>query len=694
MDTLYPAIALCTSLAWLVTLTIGCRGGASKSWWPGFAVFGLGMALWNTGYFLQVTFPEPGVAFITQLLIDVSILITIAGSIHFAVSLTQPCTGWRAAVAASAYVVSMAIFVTGRIPALPTTVPFLDLHWPQVTFIYAMVTFAVMLGLETVQLRRVETDLDRHRIKYVILATAIAICAHMAEFTFETGIPTWSLGNVTVMFCGALVVYAMTDDRIVPISAMFRNARHAWTIVVLVTVGYVVFLMTGTDSSVQPWLVLVPVSVIVPLYALFVSRNAIFGMIERIFFTEQHKMRHAINSFETDLASISSPSDMATRLLAVFTDKLNIADALIIASEEIEQLFVGSDSAEPVDSVRGEHVYALREVRLLKLLELVRGPVRREDLLDATWGDDLGIVFDKSAIEKAMNRMHCELLLPLLAGERLLGALGLGKKVSGDVYSDNDVCALRELSNHVGLYLENARIGYRAEQADKMNLLSAMADRIVDRLRNRIEILRDTVEPLATDTRPDEDAIETLRREMAHVHDIIDALRRFARPPDGRFIRCDTNRVVRDALTNYHWETWFEQVTIVTELEDDMPDTFVDPAQIGHAIEAVLLNACESITERSGEVTITTTSHMNSTSPHVRIDVSDSGPGVKPEVMNKIFEPMYTTKDNHTGVGLSVAYSILKQNGCSISVSNVSEEGGALFTIRCPVWGRPVNTND
>ena len=69
----------------------------------------------------------------------------------------------------------------------------------------------------------------------------------------------------------------------------------------------------------------------------------------------------------------------------------------------------------------------------------------------------------------------------------------------------------------------------------------------------------------------------------------------------------------------------------------------------------------------------------------LRFIVSDTGPGVDPEVRQHIFEPFYTTKGvgNGTGLGLAVAYSLVKRHGGRIEVDN-PETGGAAFTVRLP----------
>jgi signal transduction histidine kinase len=70
----------------------------------------------------------------------------------------------------------------------------------------------------------------------------------------------------------------------------------------------------------------------------------------------------------------------------------------------------------------------------------------------------------------------------------------------------------------------------------------------------------------------------------------------------------------------------------------------------------------------------------------VRFDIRDTGPGMDPETVGRIFEPFYTTKEagKGTGLGLSVAYSIVKRHGGSIEVK--SEVGsGTAFTVLLPV---------
>jgi signal transduction histidine kinase len=68
----------------------------------------------------------------------------------------------------------------------------------------------------------------------------------------------------------------------------------------------------------------------------------------------------------------------------------------------------------------------------------------------------------------------------------------------------------------------------------------------------------------------------------------------------------------------------------------------------------------------------------------VNIEISDTGPGISTESVEKVFEPFYTTKEKGTGLGLSIVYSIIKKHGGDITLD--SKQGkGTCFNITLPV---------
>jgi len=104
--------------------------------------------------------------------------------------------------------------------------------------------------------------------------------------------------------------------------------------------------------------------------------------------------------------------------------------------------------------------------------------------------------------------------------------------------------------------------------------------------------------------------------------------------------------------------------------------TRVDPLLIGQAILNLLLNAADAC-PTAGVVQ----AQWRQVSGQTRLTVSDSGPGIPPELMDRIFNPFFTTKETGTGLGLAIVHRIVEAHDGTISVS-AAPEGGAMFEIR------------
>jgi signal transduction histidine kinase len=124
--------------------------------------------------------------------------------------------------------------------------------------------------------------------------------------------------------------------------------------------------------------------------------------------------------------------------------------------------------------------------------------------------------------------------------------------------------------------------------------------------------------------------------------------------------------------------------------EDGLFDVSIDPAQVGSAMNNIILNAAEAFGEGgvveigAGNVTVSGSDDIPlEDGPYVRITVKDSGAGIPEEELPKIFEAFYTTKEKASGLGLALAYSVIKKHGGHIGVEP-AEGGGTLFSIYLP----------
>jgi two-component system NtrC family sensor kinase len=163
------------------------------------------------------------------------------------------------------------------------------------------------------------------------------------------------------------------------------------------------------------------------------------------------------------------------------------------------------------------------------------------------------------------------------------------------------------------------------------------------------------------------------------VRTIVKNLKSFSRVDEAECKHADINECIVSTI-NIVWNELKYKASLIKEL-GDIPLTKCYPQQINQVIMNLLVNAAHAI-EKSGEITVRTWYENGS----INASVTDTGCGMPPEVVNRIFEPFYTTKEvgKGTGLGLSITYDIIKAHKGDITVD--SEPGkGTTFTVQLPV---------
>ncbi|MFN7733687.1 MAG: ATP-binding protein [Pirellula sp.] len=195
-------------------------------------------------------------------------------------------------------------------------------------------------------------------------------------------------------------------------------------------------------------------------------------------------------------------------------------------------------------------------------------------------------------------------------------------------------------------------------------------------------------------------AIQEALHGSNRVISIVRAIKEFAHPGTNEKARFNLNHAIASAVTvsSNHWRS---HCTIQTKLAPDLPEVLCHPAEINQVILNLLVNACDAIAEkmdRQGIVADPERSHQEGIiefktwrdGNSVKLSVRDTGIGIKPENLERIYTLFYTTKavGKGTGQGLAIVHSIVvEQHGGSIDVA--SEPGkGTTFTITIPI-GEP-----
>jgi two-component system NtrC family sensor kinase len=176
--------------------------------------------------------------------------------------------------------------------------------------------------------------------------------------------------------------------------------------------------------------------------------------------------------------------------------------------------------------------------------------------------------------------------------------------------------------------------------------------------------------------------IQVIEESVFRARDITQKLLKSSRKSEPKLVKSNMNRIIEDVVGGLiEKELEVANIELIRKYDPNLPDTLVDPDQIRQVIQNLINNSTDAI-ESSGKITLTTRVEDNK----VKVIVSDTGKGISPENMGKIFLPFFTTKEagKGTGLGLGISLSIVESMGGGIEVQSIQGSGSA-FTISLPL---------
>ncbi len=177
--------------------------------------------------------------------------------------------------------------------------------------------------------------------------------------------------------------------------------------------------------------------------------------------------------------------------------------------------------------------------------------------------------------------------------------------------------------------------------------------------------------------------LEVIVREAYHCKGIIGNLLKFGRKSDGLIGTVNLNGLIREILELIKHQPNYEDIEVVVKLKENIPAILGDSSGLRQVFMNLLINACHAIKD-GGRVEISTTHSAKDRAVYVQ--VRDTGCGIAQDIIDRIWDPFFTTKDVGEGVGLGLAltYNIVKRHGGEIKVESLHGKG-TRFTVQLPV---------
>lgn len=226
---------------------------------------------------------------------------------------------------------------------------------------------------------------------------------------------------------------------------------------------------------------------------------------------------------------------------------------------------------------------------------------------------------------------------------------------------------------------------------ERMAAKGEMAAEIGHELRNQLVAISGRAQMLLRDV--ERQIFEHVQR---HAQIILEQSRRMEMMSKGlmdfssaelKIQRVDVNALVQRSVELVRPQNRFDGVEWDLRLAGSLPDLRADPGQLQQVLINLFMNAADAMRDATTpRKIVTVTSEFDQRSRKVRLSVLDTGPGISPQVLPRVFEPKFTTKTEGHGFGLSTSYRIIT-NHCGSIAAESPLGRGACFTIALPLDG-------
>lgn len=251
------------------------------------------------------------------------------------------------------------------------------------------------------------------------------------------------------------------------------------------------------------------------------------------------------------------------------------------------------------------------------------------------------------------------------------------------------------------IYLGDKKIGYMGIESDmseqksleqqiiqteKLATIGQLAAGIAHEIGTPLNIISGNAEYVLLDMKPSdpghrelEAIIEQTKRMTVLMRQLLD----FARPKVLSLRSTDVNSVLKDVLSFTRLQFKKKEIRISTNFDDHLPTVYGDPSLLYQVFLNVIMNAFQAM-KKQGVLTIQTRSAgKGKRNKKVRVEITDTGEGIPPEHLEKIFVPFFTTKEpgKGTGLGLAVTRRIVQEHDGTIDIKSKVGKGTTVTIL-------------
>lgn len=274
--------------------------------------------------------------------------------------------------------------------------------------------------------------------------------------------------------------------------------------------------------------------------------------------------------------------------------------------------------------------------------------------------------------------------LELRNGESRTANLAIAPLLTREFVSVGSIVMIEDIT-------ERTRLESQLTQAEKLSSIGLLAAGVAHEVNTPLAVISSYAQMLQKHTRGDErlaPVLEKITQQTFRASEIVNGLLNFSRTTAAEFGPVDLNGIVRETLTLIDHQLRTARITVELDLDDALPTIHGSQGKLQQVMLNLMLNAKDAMNNgEGGQLRVATSVSTHDVSLHV----SDTGSGIDPKHLDRIYDPFFTTKNaprqgqhKGTGLGLSVSYGIVQEHNGHIYVSSAIGEG-TTFDLHFPI---------
>ena len=396
------------------------------------------------------------------------------------------------------------------------------------------------------------------------------------------------------------------------------------------------------------------------------------------------------------LNATMSPDEMLQRVLDIIFEHVIVDRGFILLREQ------GNDGELVPVAVRYANRPAPRQERITTshtiinhVLEHKESVICSNAMTDERFGPDSR---GGSIHAYGLRSVICA---PILARDRLIGIIHIDSSSVQYTYGTEQLRLVNAIAAVTGMALENARLVQSLVVNERLAAAGETVALLSHSIKNVLQGLHAGTDMVGRgldrkDLTRIREGWEMIDRNLNRIYNLSMNMLAFSKEREPRLVTTQINKIIEDGVETVHHLADQRKVMLLTDLDEKMPPIPADADGLQQVILNLVSNAVEAVNEGEGRVVART--EFEPQREIILITVTDNGPGIPTEHIQRVFEPFYSTKgQGGTGLGLAVAKKIIEEHRGRINVTSTLGKG-TTFEIQLPAgvhrWTPDSETQD